>query len=101
MQMKYAIESLQDGGAAKRPSMGGYIWKDQTGMSDADKAANKYMLKIVERDGTTSTFYMNGATGTDSELTIDKAFIVGCLADDWEVSTKAELEEARSGEGRW
>lgn len=101
MTFKNAIDSLQDGGAAKRPSMGGYWWKDQTGISDEDKAAGKYMLKCVERNGTTSTFYMNGATGADSNLEIDGTFIAGIMAEDWEISTKEAYEAARSGSGRW
>ena len=101
MTYQSAVASMSAGQAAKRPIMGGYIWKDTTGMSEEDIEAGKYMLKVVERDGTMSTFYMNGATGTDSTLRVDAAFFEGLEKDDWEVNSKDVYEDARNGDGRW
>ena len=123
------IENMQDGQAAKRPSWGGYVRKDvlttdqttgepltwevtfvtrgSAGESTAPDSGNTN--RLTDDEGTYS-FLWNGTAWVapdDSQTTMDALAIDGQLfaalvAYDWDITTAAEAEQARTGTGnRW
>ena len=90
MPFAYVIQSLQDGQAARRPTMGGYVAKTVT---NAETGA--YTLTYKNKSGTTYVYTFNGTSWTAPGTTIpfDAEFHAMMLASDWQVIDVAELTE--------
>lgn len=108
MTFKDAMNSASAGNAVKRPSMRGYIIKDQTGLSEEEIQEKKYRLVVVEGDGRRTVFPMNGlepektdGKAVEAKLQVNAGFIEGMLATDWVEASADDYEAARAGAGRW
>ena len=95
MPFAYILDQLQDGQAAKRPTWGGYV-KREDGQNGA------YTLTFKNRAGTSYAFAWSGsAWSTTASLTLDAELLAAMAAQDWIIGDAAEFETARAGTGTW
>ena len=89
MPLAYIASMLQDGQAARRPSMGGYVEKTVT-----NATTGAYTLTWHKKDGTTTYVYTWSGTAWSAPSTtipVDAEFLAMILASDWQIVESAEL----------
>lgn len=94
------IQYAPDGAAWKRPSMVGYVKKVVAANGDPE---TDYDLVFVKSDGTAHPFAFGASqTVSSSTLGLTRALLGHILAEDWQQSTAALYETARTGgDGEW
>ena len=121
MPVANIVKYLGDKKAAKRPSWGGYVRRDNTVGDDGEVFS--YKVTIVQRDGDQYVFEFVVSTGkwtylgfiannegekgsgvpvSSTPLVLEKElFEATMIADDWVQGDADDFEEARTGSGEY
>lgn len=91
-----AINSLQDGQAAKRPRWRGYVKKGNVAIED-----RSYDLTFVKADGTEVVYHVaaDGEQTAETTLVFDGELNADMMSNDWMIGDAEDFEVSRAGSG--
>lgn len=106
MTFSNAVEFLRDGYAAKRPSMGGYVFKTVTSGSDAEVETYTLTYRKRANQGAAPVDFVYSFDGSawsvvGTPATMDAELHSHMIADDWITGKMSDFEASRSGSSVW